>query len=197
LETYILNTCDWALTHQLNQIYHDEEWGVPCFDDQKLFEFLILEGAQAGLNWLTVLKKREHYRKVYQGFNPEKIARFNQRKIDSLLKDPGIIRNKLKVASAKQNAKAYLKLQETTSLSDVLWDFVDGKPIVNRWKKQSQVPAKTDISDQMSKELKRLGFNFVGSTICYAFMQAMGLVNDHLITCKRHKACLLPKLRIK
>ena len=182
-----MGCCDWALTHELNKVHHDTEWGVPCFDERRLFEFLILEGVQAGLSWLTVLKKREHYRKVYYDFNPEKIARFDQRKIESLLKDPGIIRNRLKVESARKNARAYLTLRETTSLKDFLWSFVDGQPVINHWKKQSEVPATSAISDQMSKALKQHGFNFVGSTICYAFMQATGMVNDHLVSCDRRR----------
>ena len=185
-----MTSCNWALTHELNQHYHDTEWGVPCYDNQKLFEFILLEGAQAGLNWLTILKKRDNYREAFCEFKPEKIARFNQKKVDALLKNAGIIRNRLKIQSAIKNANAYLKLQETETFSDFLWDIIDGQPIINHWKTQEEVPAKTNISDQLSQRLKQKGFNFVGSTICYAFMQAMGMVNDHLVSCDRYRACM-------
>lgn len=179
--------CAWVNDDPLYIAYHDQEWGVPVYDDQRLFEFLILEGAQAGLSWITVLKKREHYRMVFDDFNIEKIARYSDKKIESLLQDPGIIRNRLKIHSAIQNAQASLRLMETMSLSDYFWQFVDGDPIQNAWKRQKEVPASTAISDQLSKDLKKRGFNFVGSTICYAFMQAVGMVNDHLVSCFRYK----------
>ena len=182
-----INRCWWCGDDQLYQEYHDKEWGVPLFDDQKLFEFLILEGAQAGLSWITVLRKREHYLKVFDNFDPELVASYDQQKVESLLQDPGIIRNKLKVNSAIRNAQAYLRIQETkTSFSDYIWDFVDGSPIINRFDKSEHVPASTELSDKLSKQLKKDGFNFVGSTICYAFMQATGMVNDHLTSCFRH-----------
>ena len=170
------------------QIYHDTEWGVPLHDDCKLFEFLVLDAAQAGLSWLTVLKKRENYRKAFDGFDPAKIARYSQKKIERLLQDPGIIRNRLKVNSAVQNAKAFLNIQkEFGTFDSYIWQFVNHKPIQNRFKKLSDLPAKTAESDAMSKDMKKRGFNFVGSTICYAFMQAAGMVNDHCIDCFRHK----------
>lgn len=179
--------CDWALGDPLSQAYHDQEWGQPCFDDQRLFEFLILEGAQAGLSWHTVLAKRAHYQKVFERFNPNNVARFNKDKVAKLLQDPGIIRNRLKVNSAIRNAQAFLKLQEEfDGFHNYLWHFVDGQPITNQWHKQEQVPATTPLSDQLSKDLKKRGFNFVGSTIMYAYMQAVGLVNDHLTTCFCH-----------
>ena len=182
--------CTWCHGDPLYQTYHDEEWGVPLFDNQKLFEFLLLEGAQAGLSWITVLRKREGYRKAFDHFDPEKIARYSNKKIEKLLQDPNIIRNRLKINSAIQNAKAYLNLRDGgTQFSDFLWEFVDGKPKQNRWRSMKQVPASTPISDALSKALKKIGFNFVGSTICYAHMQATGMVNDHVISCPRHDIC--------
>lgn len=167
--------------------YHDEEWGVPCHDDRKLFEMLILEGAQAGLSWETILKKRESYREAFDHFDPRKVAKYDPRKIEELLQNPGIVRNRLKVESAVKNAKATLAIQdEFGSLDAYLWSFVDGKPIINRFKSLKELPAKTDISDAMSKALKKRGMNFVGSTICYAFMQATGMVNDHEVGCFRY-----------
>ena len=180
--------CKWCHGDNLYRSYHDNEWGVPCRSDQQLFEFLILEGAQAGLSWITVLRKREHYREVFDGFVPEKIAQYGPEKIESLLQDPGIIRNKLKVNSAVRNAKAYLNIQDKYgSFSDYLWSFVDGKTIQNNYVSLDDVPAATDISERMSKALKKEGFNFVGSTICYAFMQAVGMVNDHVVGCHCHR----------
>lgn len=180
-----IKRCDWVTLDPIYIDYHDHEWGRPVHDDRLLFEFLILEGMQAGLSWLTVLKKREHYRKVFDNFEAAKIARYTPKKIERLLQDPGIIRNRLKVSAVLQNAKAYLQmLDEGVTLDDYMWGFVDGKPIINLWKKSSQVPVTTDISDAMAKDLKKRGFKFVGSTICYAYMQAVGLVNDHLITCQ-------------
>jgi DNA-3-methyladenine glycosylase I len=179
--------CDWA-KNDLAILYHDAEWGVPARDDRKLFEFLILEGAQAGLSWDTVLRKRENYRLAFDNFDAEKIARYDSKKVESLLQNEGIIRNRLKIASTIQNAKCYLKIKdEFGSFDSYIWSFVGGKPIKNAWKVSSEVPARTEISDAMSKDLKKRGFNFVGSTIMYAFMQACGLVNDHLVSCFRYK----------
>lgn len=182
-----MERCPWSEGFDLYRQYHDSEWGVPLFDDRALFELLILEGAQAGLSWSTVLKKREHYRLVFDGFNPELIARYDDQKVAELLADPGIIRNRAKVAATIQNAKAFLTLKtDGQTFSDFLWRFIDGKPIQNTWKSMAEVPSKTVLSDAMSKALARAGFKFVGSTICYAFMQASGMVNDHLISCQRH-----------
>ena len=170
--------------------YHDHEWGVPLHDDTRLFEMLTLEGAQAGLSWLTILRKREGYRRAFAGFDPGKVAAFNDDDTARLMADPGIVRNRLKIASTITNARAVLEAQGSHgSLDRYLWSFVDGVPIRNNWKTISEVPASTKLSDTISKELKRLGFRFVGSTICYAFMQATGMVNDHLTCCSRHKAC--------
>jgi DNA-3-methyladenine glycosylase I len=177
--------CAWA-NNELAIRYHDEEWGVPVHDDQTLFEFLILEGAQAGLSWNTILQKRDHYREVFDRFDPERVARYDRRKVQQLLRDPGIIRNKLKIASSIANAKSFLLVQEEFGSFDrYIWQFVSGKPLVNSPESMKQVPARTAESDAMSKDLKRRGFNFVGSTICYAFMQAVGLVNDHVADCFR------------
>lgn len=182
-----MKKCAWATKHPLEEAYHDSEWGVPIYDDRLLFEFLILEGAQAGLSWLTVLSKREHYRKVFEHFEAEKIVQYDQQKIDELLNDAGIIRNKLKIHSVVSNAKAFLDIQkEYGSFSAFIWGFVEGKPIQNAWETFEDVPSKTEISDLMSKTLKKKGFKFVGSTICYAFMQAVGMVNDHSIDCFRY-----------
>lgn len=168
--------------------YHDEEWGTPVHDDRTLFEFLILEGAQAGLSWNTVLNKRENYRAAFDRFDPELVARYDRRKVQQLLSNPGIVRNRLKISSAVGNAKSFLKVQEEFGSFDrYIWRFVDGKSKVNSWKASSQIPASTKESDAMSKDLKSRGFNFVGSTICYAFMQAVGMVNDHLVECFRYK----------
>jgi DNA-3-methyladenine glycosylase I len=168
--------------------YHDKEWGVPVHDDRSLFEFLVLEGAQAGLSWETILNKRENYRVAFDGFDVKKVARYDRRKIAQLLKDPGIVRNRLKIASAVRNAQALLRVQdEFGSFDSFVWQFVDGQPRVNPWKGRQRIPASTDESDAMSKELKKRGFNFVGSTICYAFMQAVGMVNDHVMQCFRYK----------
>lgn len=180
--------CPWA-KNALAMKYHDEEWGVPCRDDRTLFEFLILEGAQAGLSWDTILQKRERYREVYDGFDWEKIARYRDAKVQRLLNDPGIVRNRLKVAASIDNAKAAIRVvKEFGSLNAYLWSFVGGKPIDAARTSFKNVPASTSISDAMSKDLKKRGFRFVGSTICYAFMQATGMVNDHLVTCPRHSA---------
>ena len=179
--------CEWVGSDPLEIAYHDEEWGNPVHDDRTLFEFLILEGAQAGLSWSTVLKKRARYREVMAGFDPARVARFDARKKKRLLADPGIIRNRLKVDSAVRNARAFLAVQEEWgSFDDYLWDFVDGRPVVNRRKTLGEIPASTELSDRLSKDLKKRGFNFVGSTICYAFLQAVGVVNDHVVGCFRH-----------
>lgn len=179
--------CPWA-TDDLYFRYHDEEWGVPVHDDRLLFEFIILEGAQAGLSWRTILNKRENYRAAFDNFDAEKIARYNEARITRLLNNAGIIRNRLKISSTIQNAKAFLKVREEFGSFDAYqWRFVDGKPIINHRKSIKEVPAKTKISDAMSKDLLQRGFKFVGSTICYAHMQAVGMVNDHLVTCFRHK----------
>jgi len=177
--------CPWATTEP-SITYHDEEWGVPVHDDHVLFEFLILEGAQAGLSWSTILKKRENYRKAFDGFRAEKIARYGARDVKRLLNDPGIVRNRLKIAATIQNAQALLALQKETTLDAYLWSFVGGEPKPNRWRSLARVPARTTESDAMSRDLLRRGFKFVGSTICYAFMQATGMVNDHLLSCPRH-----------
>ena len=179
--------CSWA-RNELAIRYHDEEWGVPHHDDRVLFEFLILEGAQAGLSWDTILKKRENYRAAFDNFDAARVAGYDERKVQSLLRDPGIIRNKLKIASAVQNAKAFLEVRkEFGSFDRYLWQFVEGKPIVNKWKALDRVPAFTKESDAMSKDLRKRGFNFVGTTICYAFMQAVGMVNDHAVSCFRYR----------
>ena len=178
--------CSWA-SGELSIRYHDEEWGVPVHDDGTLFEFLILEGAQAGLSWNTILNKRENYRKALDGFDAARIARYDRRKVEGLLRDPGIVRNKLKIASTIANAQAFLRVQkEFGSFDGYIWQFVGGKPRVNSPKSMKQVPARTAESDAMSKDLKKRGFNFVGSTICYAFMQAVGIVNDHMVDCFRY-----------
>lgn len=170
--------------------YHDSEWGVPVHEDRTHFEFLILEGAQAGLSWSTVLHRRAGYRRVFADFDPDKVARFRPARIEKLLLDPGIIRNRLKVGSAVSNARAFLDLQaEFGSFDRYIWGFVDGKPIVNRWRDQSEVPATTPVSDALSKDMKKRGFRFVGSTTLYAHLQATGLINDHLLSCFRHAAC--------
>ena len=182
--------CGWAGTDPIYVHYHDTEWGVPVTDDQKLFEFLILEGAQAGLSWLTVLKKRENYREAFANFDAQKVARFTPQKIEKLLLNPGIIRNRLKVSSAVRNAQAFLKVQdEFGSFAKYNWSFVNGETIINARKTLKELPAKTDISDAYSKDLKKRGFNFVGSTIMYAHMQAVGMVNDHLTSCFRYTEC--------
>jgi len=178
--------CSWARS-EVSIRYHDEEWGVPTHDDRKLFEFLVLEGAQAGLSWETILNKRESYRAAFDGFDAERIARYGSRRIRALMRDPGIIRNQLKIASAVQNAQAFRKVrQEFGSFDRYIWQFVGGRPMTGSWKSSSQVPARCAQSDAVSKDLRNRGFNFVGSTICYAFMQAVGMVNDHLTACFRY-----------
>lgn len=184
-----MNRCQWVpVDHESYILYHDTEWGVPVHDDQVLFEFLILEGAQAGLNWSTILKKREGYKKAFADFNPEKVARFSNKKCEQLLLNPNIVRNRLKVFSAVKNAKIFLEIQkEFGSFSNYLWTFVHDKPLQNYFKKLSDIPAKTNLSDTISKDLKKRGMSFVGSTIIYAYMQAVGIVNDHTIDCFRYK----------
>ncbi|HEX7928299.1 MAG TPA: DNA-3-methyladenine glycosylase I [bacterium] len=179
--------CSWPGDDPLYQRYHDEEWGTPCHDDRALFELLILEGAQAGLSWITILRKRENYRRAFDKFDPKKIARYTAAKQKSLMADEGIVRNRLKIQAAILNAKATLAVQkEFGSLDAYLWQFVGGKPIVNRWSGKQHVPVSTPESDAMSKDLKKRGFKFIGTTICYAFMQATGMVNDHVAACWRH-----------
>ena len=182
----MLARCDWAKSELMTR-YHDEEWGVPIHDDRALFEFLCLEGAQAGLSWETVLKKRDNYRAAFENFEPAAVSAFNQRRIERLLGDAGLIRNRLKMASAVANARCLLKLQtEFGSFDAYIWRFVDGRQVVNTWQAIKQIPAHTEQSDAMSKDLRKRGFNFVGTTICYAFMQAVGMVNDHLTGCFRY-----------
>jgi DNA-3-methyladenine glycosylase I len=186
----MVKRCKWCGDDELYMKYHDEEWGVPLYDDDTLFEFLMLEGAQAGLAWITVLRKREGYRALFDGFDASKIARYTDRKLDKLLLDPRIIRNRLKVNSARQNARAFLAVQEEwDGFSDYMWHFTDGKPLQNRWKSLAEMPASTPLSDTISKDLKKRGFNFVGSTIVYAHMQATGMINDHITSCYRHQPC--------
>ena len=180
--------CAWTATDPLMIAYHDREWGVPIHDDRRLFEFLILEGAQAGLSWSTILKKREAYRAAFDGFEPAAVARYSSARQTRLMANDGIVRNRLKIAAAVQNARAFLDIQrEFGSFDAYLWPFVEGRPVVNSPATIRDVPARTDVSDRLSKDLKRRGFNFVGSTICYAFMQAVGMVNDHCHTCFRHR----------
>jgi DNA-3-methyladenine glycosylase I len=184
--------CSWCLgVSDAYQAYHDEEWGCPVTDDRGQFEFLVLESAQAGLSWSTVLHKRDGYRRAFAGFDPERVARFNRRSVERLVGDAGIIRNRLKIEAAIGNARAFLELQARYgSFSAWLWDFVEGRPVVNHWREMRQVPATTALSDRISKELKARGFRFVGSTIVYAHLQATGLVNDHLVSCYRHAECV-------
>ena len=180
-----MNRCGWA-KNDLAIRYHDEEWGVPVHDDRRWFEFLILEGAQAGLSWDTILRKRERYREVFEGFDPDAVAQFDDSRIESLLADPGIVRNRLKVTSAIKNARSFKKVQdEFGSFDAYIWRFVEGRPIQNAWTRLNEIPARSLLSDAISKDLKKRGFKFVGTTICYAMMQATGLVNDHLIGCFR------------
>ncbi len=185
-----IHRCEWANASPAEAKYHDEEWGVPLHDDQRLFEFLILEGAQAGLSWSTILNKREAYRKAFDYFDIKKVANYTPAKIEALLQDKGIVRNKLKINAAVNNAQCVLDVQaEHGSFDAYIWSFVNGKPIKNQWHRQVEVPANTPESDKMSKSLKQKGFKFVGSTICYAYMQATGMVNDHLTSCFRHHEC--------
>ena len=186
----MVKRCSWCGTDELYVRYHDEEWGVPLYDDRRLFEFLMLEGAQAGLAWITVLRKREGYRKVFDNFDANRIARYTDRKLDKILTDKRIIRNRLKVYSARRNARAFLAVREEWgSFSDYMWHFMDGQPLQNRRKSTQQAPATSALSDVISKDLKQRGFNFIGSTIVYAHMQATGMVNDHTVDCFRHREC--------
>lgn len=179
--------CEWAGDHPLMVEYHDREWGAVVHDDQELFEFLILEGAQAGLSWMTILNKRENYRAAFEGFDPQTVARFDDAKKQQLMGDAGIVRNRLKIASAIANAQAFLRVQEEFGSFDrYVWGFVDGAPIQNKWKSMAEIPAQTETSQRMSKELKKRGFKFVGPTICYAYMQSVGMVNDHKVDCFRY-----------
>lgn len=187
-----MKRCAWAVT-PLSIAYHDREWGVPVHDDRVLFEFLILEGAQAGLSWETILRKREGYRRAFAGFDPAKVARFTAARRARLMRDDGIVRNRLKIESAVTNAAAFLAIQrESGSFDRWLWDLAGGRPLVHRWRSHRQLPARTALSDALSRELKRRGFRFVGTTICYAFLQAVGVVNDHLTGCFRYRSCLKP-----
>jgi DNA-3-methyladenine glycosylase I len=182
--------CPWAGSDALYIHYHDHEWGVPLHDDRRLFEMLVLEGAQAGLSWITVLRKRDHYREAFDGFDPARVARYSQARVERLLRDPGIIRNRLKVESAVSNARAFLAVQEAFGSFDAyIWRLVDGRPLVSAWTATGQIPARTPESDAMSRDLRQRGFRFVGPTICYAHMQATGMVNDHLVSCFRYAAC--------
>ena len=186
--------CSWVTEDPLLLRYHDKEWGSPVHDERHLFEFILLEGAQAGLNWMTILRRREAYRAAFADFDPARIARFDRRKVESLMRDDTIIRTRLKIESAINNAKAYVALRNAgQTLDRFMWSFVGGKPIVNRWKDQSQIPASTRESDAMSKAMKKAGFTFFGTTICYAHMQAAGMVNDHLVTCFRYRELLRGK----
>lgn len=188
--------CAWAGDDPLYVAYHDAEWGVPVHDDRKLFEFLILEGAQAGLSWLTILRKRENYRRAFASFDPERVARFGAREVRRLLVDPGIVRNRLKVAGAIRNAQAFLAVQEEFGSFDrFMWQFVGGRPTQNAWRQLQQVPSRTPESDALSKDLRTRGFAFVGSTICYAHMQAVGMVNDHLVHCFRYRQLRQPRTK--
>jgi len=188
--------CGWCVNNDLDRTYHDKEWGVPVYDDRKLFEMLTLEGAQAGVSWHVVLKKRAHYNKVFFDFDVDKLARISDKKLEKSLTDTGLIRNRLKIFSIRSNAIAFKDVQnEYGSFADYLWDFVDGKPIQNQWKTSKQVPAKSDISAKLSKELKKRGFKFIGDTICYAYMQGVGMVNDHTTDCFRHREVKKVKLR--
>lgn len=183
-----MNRCTWPGNDPLYCAYHDQEWGVPQHDDRTLFEFLILEGAQAGLSWITILKKRDNYRAAFDGFDATRVARYDAGKIESLLQDPGIVRNRLKVQAAVVNAQRFLEVQrEFGSFDTYIWRFIGGAPRQNFWRSHAEIPTRTDESDTMSRDLKRRGFKFVGSTICYAYMQAVGMVNDHTIVCYRHK----------
>lgn len=184
----MIKRCAWCGSDPLYIVYHDQEWGVPLRDDHRLFEMLVLEGAQAGLSWLTILRKRENYRKAFTGFDPEQVARYGEQEIARLLQDAGIVRNRLKIEAAVKNARGFLQIQEEwSSFADYLWDYVDGRSVVNTWRDIAEIPAHTPLSDRLSKDLKKRGFNFVGPTICYAFMQAVGIVNDHTIDCFRYR----------
>ena len=182
--------CAWPKQDPLYVAYHDTEWGVPEYDDRALYEKLILDGFQAGLSWITILRKRDNFRRAFDDFNPEKIARYTPKRVEKLMGDAGIVRNRAKIEGTIRGARAYLDIMETGSFSNVLWDFVDGAPVVNRFGPRHRIPAETNISQAMSKALSARGFKFCGPTIVYAFMQAVGMVNDHLVTCHRHEACV-------
>lgn len=183
----MLNRCSWAGSDPLYVAYHDQEWGVPVHDDHLLFEFLILEGMQAGLSWAIILKKRDNFRRAFDGFDPQRVAQYDDEKVAALLADPGIVRNRLKISAAIRNARSFLEIQsEYGSFDAYIWQFVGGKPKINAWRNLTEIPASTPQSDAMSKDLARRGFKFVGSTICYAFMQAVGMVNDHTVDCYRY-----------
>ena len=183
-----MNRCEWCTGTELYTKYHDTEWGVPVYDDQKHFEFLSLESAQAGLSWLTILNKRENYRKAYDNFDPKKVARYTEAKEEKLMANAGIVRNRLKIKASISNAKNFLEIQkEFGSFSDYLWGFVNGKPIVGKWKSLEELPAETELSDKIAKDLKKRGFKFLGSVIIYSHLQATGIINDHIISCYRYK----------
>ncbi len=185
-----ITRCSWCGDDPLYQQYHDNEWGVPCRDDKKLFEFVLLEGAQAGLSWITILRKREAYRSAFADFDVQKVAAFTEKDVERLMSDAGIVRNRLKIASAISNARLFIEIQkEFGSFSDYFWGYVDNQPIVNRWATLGEIPATTELSDLIAKDMKKRGFKFFGSTICYAHMQAMGLVNDHCLDCFRYSQC--------
>ena len=187
----MISRCGWCGNDPLYLDYHDNEWGVPVRDDATLFEFLILEGAQAGLSWITILRKRDGYRALFDDFDAQKVATYSDRKLQKVLQDKRIVRNRLKVFGARKNARAFIAVQEKFgSFSDYIWDFVDGEPVQNRWKTLKDIPATTPVSDRISKDMKQRGFTFVGSTIIYAHMQATGMVNDHVVDCFRHRECL-------
>lgn len=186
----MIKRCSWCGDDPIYVAYHDKEWGVPLHDDRKLFEMLVLEGAQAGLSWITILKKRDNYRQAFEGFDPQKIARYTAKDVHRLRQNAGIVRNRLKIEATIKNALGFIRIKEEhSSFSEFLWQFVDGEPIINSWQTIQDIPVQTEESAQMSKELKRRGFNFVGPTICYAFMQATGMVNDHTIDCFRYREC--------
>ena len=190
----MITRCNWCGSDPLYVSYHDEEWGVPITDSRDLLAKLILDGAQAGLSWITILRKREGYIKAFDNFDPDKMARYSDKKIEKLMRNSEIVRNRLKIESARQNARAYLKIMEgDETFAEFLWKFVDGKPVQNKWKTMKDIPALTPEAEAMSKALKKAGFNFVGPTIVYAFMQAVGMVNDHVISCHRHKPCAAMK----
>jgi len=185
-----IRRCTWCGDDPLYQQYHDTEWGLPCRDDKKLFEFVLLEGAQAGLSWITILRKREAYRSAFADFDVQKVAAFTEKDIERLINDAGIVRNRLKIASAISNARLFIDIQkEFGSFSHYFWGYVDNQPIVNRWASHNEIPATTELSDLIAKDMKKRGFKFFGSTICYAHMQAMGMVNDHCLDCFRHSEC--------
>jgi DNA-3-methyladenine glycosylase I len=191
-----LHRCPWSMQDPLYVAYHDTEWGVPEFDDRALYEKLVLDGFQAGLSWITILRKRDNFRGAFDDFEPRKIARYSPKKIERLMQDAGIVRNRMKIEGAVLSARAYLEIMETEhGFSHLLWDFLDGRPKVNAFRNTKQVPAETPLSRQISKELKLRGFKFCGPTIVYAFMQAVGMVNDHLVTCHRHAALLTPRAK--